>query len=119
MTDKDVMEKAASLVGVKVHFVKRRKPHHKDAYIFQIKGKKAVCLMTMLHPLMGSRRKSQIDAALATYDPTLDERKHELLKKLDDEALSWARLNAENLSLRARARHLGVNHETLRRRLMP
>lgn len=67
MTDKDVVEKVAELFGTKVLPLKKRKQKWKDNYATRVRGKKAVEIMMVLKPLMGTRRQHQIEKALASY----------------------------------------------------
>ena len=71
MTDLDVMERFAKLVGENyIHMGTknvRRNPAWKPDYRVHIRGEKAVQLMRLLRPLMGSRRQAQIDKALVAY----------------------------------------------------
>ena len=67
MTDKDVIEQVAKLVGVK--YIHKRTPTNenwKPSYRITILGTRAVNLMVLLRALMGERRKQQIDKALAS-----------------------------------------------------
>jgi DNA-binding NarL/FixJ family response regulator len=70
MTDKDVVEKVANLFGTKACFCKSKNPKHKDSYWARIRGSKAVALMELLYPLMGTRRKKQIEEAIDSYNRT-------------------------------------------------
>lgn len=67
MTDRDVVEHAARLMGVSVcrHQLSGVKPHYKDTWIAKAKGTRARDLMLLLRPYMGYRRKEQIDHALS------------------------------------------------------
>lgn len=70
MTDQDVVEHAARLLGRGVTpWDRKRDPPRKRVYITQIKGLPAVELMTILRGVMGQRRRGQIDAALAAPRP--------------------------------------------------
>lgn len=63
MTDYDVVWKVAKLFKTTyIGVIKRKK--WKTSYRIALKGTKAITLMTALRPLMGSRRKRQIDAAI-------------------------------------------------------
>lgn len=76
MTDRDVVERAAVLLGGQVAQLKRRKEHYKDGYRCIIGGKKAAAIMQKLLPLMGERRSNRIKTLLLKYDPTLRMYKH-------------------------------------------
>lgn len=64
MTDLDVMERAAHLLGCKLQALPLM-PGRKQAYRAQRWGSAAAKLMLELRPLMGERRRRQIDRALA------------------------------------------------------
>lgn len=74
-TDKDIAEKVASLFGVK--YIRSWKPKkgqrgygkYKESLGVCVKGRPAVILMNKLKPLMGERRRKQIEKALSSYDP--------------------------------------------------
>jgi hypothetical protein len=69
MNDADVMARVGRLLGRKVLLLRRRSEHWQQSYQLRVQGAKAVSWMTLLRPLMGSRRQAQIDRALACYDP--------------------------------------------------
>jgi hypothetical protein len=70
MTDEDVVARVAELLGVGyVKHVSSRNPAWKPSYFAHLQGQRAVRLMLELRPLMGERRKAQIDAAVATWAP--------------------------------------------------
>jgi hypothetical protein len=69
MNDADVMARVGRLLGRKVVPLRRRSEHWQQSYQLRVQGAKAVSWMTLLRPLMGSRRQAQIDRALACYDP--------------------------------------------------
>src|SRR5690242_18360085 len=61
MTDRDVIERAAALMGAKNVLIKKReKPHWKTAFVAQIRGYKAEKVMSIVLPHMGARRSSKI-----------------------------------------------------------
>lgn len=59
MTDLDVVERAAALMGSRIH-TQKRLGGHKDLHGTAVTGKRAVRLMRSLLPLMGERRSTQI-----------------------------------------------------------
>ena len=72
MTDEDVVCRAAQLMGgVSVYCARRsqKNARHKDLYVVVLRGVRAAALMRVLLPLMGARRRAQIDRALATVGP--------------------------------------------------
>ena len=119
MTDEDVIARVSEIFKRKYHPVKRRDKKHKESYAVRLTGKKAVSLMMMLYPLMGNRRREKITAVLSRYDYEAEEinrkRQADNNRKLAGTDIEWALLNKDKLSLRERARHLKVHHETLRR----
>jgi hypothetical protein len=69
MTDEDVVARLGRTFGRKVHVVKPRNERWQTSYQVRVTGGAAVRWMTLLRPLMGARRQSQIDRALACYAP--------------------------------------------------
>lgn len=71
MTDLDVLQKAASLIGPTCRLSKRTvkllNPKHKDRYILHLCGPRLPEILQMIYPLMGQRRKAKIDEALAKW----------------------------------------------------
>jgi hypothetical protein len=68
MTDPDVLEKAASILGVKVFGpYKKNNPNAKDAWAVFINGKYAVALMMTILPFMGERRTNKILELIAYW----------------------------------------------------
>jgi hypothetical protein len=69
MVDRDVVERAAQLLDCAVTFLPARRERWSDAYTTRVRGPRAVEWMKRLRPLMGERRRGQIDRALASYAP--------------------------------------------------
>jgi hypothetical protein len=69
MTDHDVMAQLGRIFGRKVHELKPRNARWRTSYQVRVNGGAAVRWMTVLRPLMGSRRQGQIDRALASDAP--------------------------------------------------
>lgn len=70
MTDKDVLERLAKcLGGIAICRVSRQQPHHRPAFVLQLRGSRAIEAMKILRPLMGERRKLQIDKAIQSHTP--------------------------------------------------
>ena len=68
MTDRDVIARAAELMGTYVYHCKyKAKAHHKTTYRAFLIGERAVQLMRRIQPHMGERRQQQIEAALACW----------------------------------------------------
>ena len=72
MTDLDVIQRVCTLWDVSyINDSKnwRKRGDWKVSYVVKLRGAKAASMMKRLHPFMGKRRKSQIDAALADFNP--------------------------------------------------
>lgn len=65
MTDVDVVEHVAKLLGRAVQRHKQRDPRHKPSFSTSLKGAGAVHLMRLVQPVLGTRRRAQVDAALS------------------------------------------------------
>jgi hypothetical protein len=83
MTDRDVVDRAAALLDCTVSVIRAAREGWRDAYCIRVRGPRAVEWMGVLRPLMGHRRRAQIDRAVASYapDPT---------RVLDDERAAGA-----------------------------
>jgi hypothetical protein len=103
MTDQDVVLRVAEMFGRKVGRWQPRDERWLPTYLVRITGSKAVAWMTALRPLMGQRRRSQIDRALASYAPSPS-------ALLDDDAAREALdLLASGHSVRAVSEHFGTS----------
>ncbi|HEX7298453.1 MAG TPA: hypothetical protein VF257_05570 [Solirubrobacteraceae bacterium] len=69
MNDEDIMERLGRIFGRKIHVITPRNQRCQTSYQLRVKGGDAVRWMTLLRPLMGSRRQAQIARALASYAP--------------------------------------------------
>ena len=69
MADRDVVERVGNVLGVGVMLVLSRRANWRDAYSVRVRGRRAVLWMNRLRPLMGERRREQIDRAIASYAP--------------------------------------------------
>lgn len=69
MTDRDVVARAASIIGCNVMTLRAREVHWQEAYGLRVRGAGAVNWMRALRPYLGERRTAQVDRALASYDP--------------------------------------------------
>lgn len=71
MTDKDVVERAAALLGTKVHrysWSADRNPKHSVAWVTQVgQQDRAAGWMMTLYPLMGARRRARIEGLLNAW----------------------------------------------------
>ncbi len=70
MTDQDVVERFASIFGMKIYSYpkdKSWKDHYKDAWYTMVTGTKAVAILYMLFPFLGERRKTKAEEVLASW----------------------------------------------------
>lgn len=71
MSDRDVIEAVSTLIGATsvtvVDTERKRRRGWSVTYKTAIRGGRAVELMKLIHPVMGERRRGQIDAALASW----------------------------------------------------
>ena len=70
MTDEDVVARVATMFGRKLGRWQSRHAREQPVFLVRITGAKAVAWMTTLRPLMGERRRAQIDRAVASHAPT-------------------------------------------------
>lgn len=67
--DKDVIERAAKLLGSEsLQFERRRQEHWKDQWKVQVYGKRAVGIMQQVLPLMGERRATKIKEVISAWE---------------------------------------------------
>jgi len=91
MSDKDVIDKASRILGVKTkgpYMPSRAKEHYKPRYVSSLRGKKAVEVMKHLHPLMGQRRQTQITEAIVSFIPNCDYGDNHPQAKLNSEQVA-------------------------------
>ncbi|HJZ48502.1 MAG TPA: hypothetical protein VKE41_15095 [Roseiflexaceae bacterium] len=84
MTDYDIVKRVSDTLGVKINKVKPASDRHKQAYRVGLDGGRAVCLMNLLYPYMGKRRRASIERAKASYRPAYT-RPHGTYSVIDDE----------------------------------
>jgi hypothetical protein len=70
MTDQDVVARVAAMFGRKLGRWQSRRAGEQPVFLVRVTGAKAVAWMTALRPLMGERRRAQIDRAVASHAPT-------------------------------------------------
>lgn len=63
-TDEDVIRHVQLLIGGTVAEVSRQREHHRRTWTLKLKGLDAIIIMQRLRPLMGKRRREQIELAL-------------------------------------------------------
>ena len=112
MTDEDIVRRVAQMWAVSYVALARRAAHWKQTFAAQLRGRRAVDLMKRLRPLMGSRRKQQIDAALAGYDPIPSDRRRLTLPRAAE--LRWLH---RVYSLRQLGLMLGCSYTTISNRI--
>lgn len=118
MTDEDVVAQAAAYFNKAYYKAVPRKDNWKPCFIMTIKGKDAYNFLLVSKSFFSSRRQTQIDSVLASYDPDKRTKYHTCSRRLSDEVVTKAKSDiASGLSLREVSRHLGVHHESLRRRI--
>jgi len=115
MTDDDVMGRVSALLKRKSIFCAAREAHWKDTFRIAVRGAPAIELMKALRPLMGKRRKMQIDRAIARYSPQPDNPVNRRYKWPSMKAL---RRMHQTMSLRDIAKVIGCSHPIVRRRLL-
>lgn len=103
MTDEDVVARVGRLFGRRATRWQPREARWQATYIVRVTGAKAASWMAALRPLMGERRRAQIDRALGSYDP----RPVALLG--DDGASSALALLASGSSVRDVAERFGTS----------
>lgn len=103
MVDADVIQRVADLLGVKPFVIRPRRSHWQVAYGARVRGAPAVAWMNALRPLLGARRREQVDVAIASYES----RSRQLL---DDIAAAEAiRLLGQGASVREVASRFGTS----------
>lgn len=126
MTDRDVVERARLISGAdcKLFEPAVKKANRKQQYRLWIDGKNAVRLMNLLRPLMGARRRAQIDEVLSQHEGLSDDQRSVVNRAVNTR--NWDKktgLNDEKrLSIRQDprpvrhiAKHYGVSAPTIRR----
>jgi hypothetical protein len=113
MVDRDVIEKVAQIFQTTLVECGLRQ-HWQQTYRAQLRGRRAIELMTELRPIMSQRRQQQIDRAVASFRP---DRNHWTRRERpwpkDSVLLSMASL----ASLRTVATDLGISHQAVHQRL--
>ena len=69
MTDRDVVARAAELLGRAVTPVRARKEHYRAPYVTQVKGVDAIGLMRAMRSVLGPNRRHQIDQVVNGWTP--------------------------------------------------
>lgn len=111
MTDSDVVHRAAALLGVHSVYAYTRRKGCRTSYQLALRGARAAEVMQLLHPLMGARRKSQIERALATYSPLRQRHQHPRLGEQQVLEIYRRAWNGEPMA--CIARDMGVSYDTV------
>lgn len=69
MTDRDVIEHVCQLWGTRVYTSVPKVERYKQVFATELVGGSAVAMMALLRPHLCARRQSQIDEAVATFQP--------------------------------------------------
>ena len=80
MTDLDVVERAAKLVGAEIKYPKQY-PNRKKVYRIELFSNKAAGWLMTLYPLMGERRKQAIENTLSIWKSQRSKNKSGLGRK--------------------------------------
>ena len=107
MTDEDVISKVADILKVKYHPCRTTKSHHKPSFTVKKNGLGAVDWMLKLKPLMGKRRRAQIDKAIASCEV----RPKRALNAEQQKEIRERMANGE--SYLVLVEEFGVNHRTI------
>jgi hypothetical protein len=103
MVDADVIQRVATLLGVKPFVIRPRRSHWQVAFGVRVRGAPAVAWMTALRPLLGQRRQEQVDLAIASYES----RSRQLLDEVA--AAEAIRLLGQGLTVREVASRFGTS----------
>lgn len=74
MTDEDIILELQDLFGGKVYVAGKQKEHHKQSWIWQLQGAKALESMLMMKPYLFKRRTSQVERVEAAAQGVVDRR---------------------------------------------
>lgn len=69
MTDRDIVERVARLIGVSCYAMPTRNPMHLPVFSARARGLRAVSVMAAIRDQMGARRSQRITDAVASYRP--------------------------------------------------
>ncbi|MCA1593243.1 MAG: hypothetical protein LC754_11460 [Acidobacteria bacterium] len=105
-TDEDVMQRVSALFNVVYCKVTKRRSHWKQSFIIRLHGRRAVELMLRMRAHMSTRRKEQIDVAVASYEA----RPNRGASKLTEHQVRQVKhLIQEHQTVRAIAEHCKVS----------
>lgn len=112
MKDRDIIERVAAYFATSYIRARPAKGNWSEYFGVSIKGRKAIELMIKLRPLMGIRRQSQIDKAIASYTPREHGDNTRKLSKAQWESLI-KRTKSESLS--KLSKEFGVSRTRIRK----
>lgn len=121
MTDKDVIEKVCNIFGSSCFAWQRPGETksgalYKKVYMTSLRGVRALEWMKILHPLMSERRQTQIDQAMASYDPDKFKNMSRPNKVIGEKEIEKIiQMRHENLNFREIAKKFGVSRRTIER----
>jgi hypothetical protein len=114
MTDKDVVERVKEIFGVNYVHERKRKKAWKKTYRIMVKGSNAVDIMREIRPLMGDRRKTQIDEALESTTLSDGCRKSDISQSdysRDTVSKIWEEIQESNKTLKEIANQNQVKYQ--------
>jgi len=100
MTDRDVVDRAAALLGGAVCEKKPKAAHHKMQYLVRVFGARAAGWMMTFWPFLGQRRRQKVEDCLSRWRmvPTRTEAARSNVKKAQKAAATyWARRSPEEV----------------------
>jgi hypothetical protein len=111
MTDKDVLDRLASIFDAPIFEMRKQAEHHKSSWKWQATGRRVAEVMRSVRPLMSVRRGVAIDSALMIWD----EWQAELTRRAENgRRAAQYYLGMEKPSLRKAGVKYGVCYETVR-----
>lgn len=121
MTDRDVVDRAAALLGGSVCEKKPREAHHKMQYMVRVFGARAAGWMMTLWPFLGQRRRQKVGVCLSQWRtvPTRIEAARLNVKKAQEAAAAhWALKSPEEVKehcakMRAARSHARHNNKSV------
>lgn len=106
-TDRDVIDVIVKYFGGYVHEVKSRKPHHKQAWLWQARSSEAIGIAEQLEPFLLGRRAERCRQFIAEYR-TLEQYQAGRVELREQRRLQAHKLYAQGLLQREIAATLGV-----------
>jgi len=115
MTDEDVVARAAAIIGIGYSHIHSKHETHQGYFLAHPRGARAVNLMRQLYPLMGERRRQQIDHALENYIEITDGKgeNHSQSKLTAAQVIQIKRRLVRGDSVKLIASNYGVSYYTI------